>query len=60
MLMLMLAKVNTFLSSHYQTQIKRSTVRPEQVEYDSSLLRQIQVFVAWFQKSNFGLIFAEG
>ncbi len=46
--MLMLAQVNTFLNSHYQTLIKYSTVHPKQVKYDDSLRRQIQVFVALF------------
>ncbi len=44
-LMLVLAQVNAFRSSHYQTLIKHSTVHRKQVEYDDSLLWQIQVFV---------------
>ncbi len=34
MLMLTLAQVNAFRSSHYQTLIKHSAVQPQQVEYD--------------------------
>ncbi len=39
-LMLMLAQVNAFCSSHDQSLIEQSTVHPKQVEYDDSLLRQ--------------------
>ncbi len=45
MLMLMLAQVNAFQNSHNQTWIKHSTAHWKQVEYDDSLLRQIQVFI---------------
>ncbi len=44
--MLMLAQVNVFSDSHYQTLIKHSTVHPKQVEYDDNLLRRIWVCVA--------------
>ncbi len=42
-LMLILAKVNASRNSHHQTPIKHSTAYPKQVEYDDSVLKQIQV-----------------
>ncbi len=43
-LMLMLAQISAFCSSHYQTLTKRSTVHQQQVEYDHSQLRWIWAF----------------
>ncbi len=52
--MLMLAQVNAFHSSHYQTLNKLSTVHRKQVEYDDSLLKWIEALVALIQKSIYG------
>ncbi len=48
LLMLMLAQVSAVYSTHWQTPIKHSTVHRNQVDYDTSLLRWIQVFIARF------------
>ncbi len=40
----MLMQVMSSSSNLYQTLIKHSTVHPEQVEHDDSLLRWIQMF----------------
>ncbi len=44
----MLVQVKGSISILYQTQIKHSTVHPQQVEYDNSLLRQSREFVELF------------